>query len=169
MPGEENLSSQELRPFHHAPRGVAEKLERPGKVGRSEPMEAGFTGGLPRICRGPRSFGHAIPMHIPERHFSAGLLGSVGQKYRKTRRKSTEPVGRDPATGDQASSSRLGGPSPRRGSEALGVSRHGRRSGSRPGRLRSTWRHPTSWSGGRPRSPPCPSPRSRDCRLQVCG
>ena len=58
------------------PRGVAEKLERPGKVGRSEPMEAGFTGGLPRICRGPRNSGHPIPVHIPERHFSAGLLGA---------------------------------------------------------------------------------------------
>ena len=54
--------------------GVAEKLERPGNVGRSDPMEAGFTGGLPRICRGPRNLGHAIPMHVPERHFSAGLL-----------------------------------------------------------------------------------------------
>ena len=63
------------RPFQQPARGVAEKLERPGKVGRSEPMEAGFTGGLPRICRGPRNLGHAIPMHIPERDFSAGLLG----------------------------------------------------------------------------------------------
>ena len=62
--------------------GAAEKPERPGEVGRSEPMEADFTGGLPRTCRGPRNSGPAIPMHIPQRHFSAGLLvalASLGQ------------------------------------------------------------------------------------------
>ena len=76
QPPHGRFSSPGKAPFHHPARGVAEKLERPGKVGRSEPTEAGFTGGLPRICRDPRSFCHAIPMHIPERHFSAGLLGA---------------------------------------------------------------------------------------------
>jgi len=77
-----NGRSHSQPPPRQPPRSPAEKPERPGEVGRSEPMEADFTGGLPRTCRGPRNSGPAIPMHIPQRHFSAGLLvalASLGQ------------------------------------------------------------------------------------------